>query len=181
MPSDATPLIPESPFDEADPDYENIENFEQKEPPAPPVRPPILPPRTHKQRTGSVNEERTLPEVMIKRMNSEPNFNFTYNEQSQDFQSPPLYSQKNMKQMPARRPPPPPPDEPVEDKQVTAPPLPPRHPLRTPPTTPVAAPPAPPPLPPRSSQVIDPEIAAAAVNQQNGSEPPALPPKSKKT
>ncbi|KXJ14446.1 Son of sevenless-like 1 [Exaiptasia diaphana] len=183
LPSETTPLIPESPFDESDPDYENIENFEKKEePPGPPVRPPILPPRTHKQRTGSVIEERTpsdLTPVAIKRMNSEPCFDFKFNE-SRDPTVVPLLPQKPVKQVPTRRPPPPPPDEPEEVDQVIAPPLPPRHPLRTPPTTPVVATPAPPPLPPRSSQVIEQETLSI---DQNGADiaPPALPPKSKKT
>lgn len=169
LPGDTTPLIAESPFDEEDRDYENIENFEQKQSP---VRPPILPPRTHKQRTGSVIEDRNdNPPVTIKRMNSEPSFNFKYMDTIQ---------QKPVQQVSFRRPPPPPPEEQEEMDQVIAPPLPPRHPLRTPPSTPLVPPPIPPPLPPRSSQVIDKETFSFV---QNGSDiaPPALPPKSKKT
>lgn len=180
LPSDTTPLIPESQFDETDRDYENIENFEKKEEPSVPlVLPPIVPPRIHKQRTGSVIEEKTdFHPVVIKRMNSEPSFNFKSNESHDPTLVVPLLPQKPVKQVPTRRPPPPPPDEPEEVDQVIAPPLPPRHPLRTPPSTPVAATPAPPPLPPRSSQVIDEETLSI---EQNGAAPPALPPKAKKT
>lgn len=163
-PRNTTPLIPETPMDEHDPDYENIENFAtQEEAPAVPPLPPLLPPRPAKQRTTSVVEDRPLPEISpIKRMNSMPLVNFNF----EDLKDSPELHQKPIR-MPIRPPPPPPPEGP----EVEAPPLPPRHPLRSPSSSSNG----PPPLPPRSSQIIDPPVVI-----DDELKPPALPPKSKK-
>lgn len=154
LPPDVSETIPESPsLEDSEPDYVNIENFPEKEPP--PDIPPRKPSAQVKPRSVSVNGDRSSEKV-------------TSPVGRQMSMTLPAVPQIPPKSVTLERFP-----NPVKESD-DAPPIPPREPSK-------GSRRSPPPIPPRIPVGHEPVFANAEFANHEDSLPPALPPKSRRS
>lgn len=151
-PDNVSETIPETPLlEDSEPDYVNIENFPEKEPP--PDIPPRKPPAQSKPRAASVNGERSSEDVSapVRRQMSIPGV--------------PRIPPKavTLERFP----------NPAQDSE-DAPPIPPREPSK-------GTRRSPPPIPPRVPAGCEPMSGNEELVNHEDSLPPALPPKSRRS
>ena len=153
-PDNVSGTIPESPLlEDSEPDYVNIENFPEKEPP--PDIPPRKPLAQSKPRAVSVNGDRSSE-------------NFTSPVRRQMSMTLPDVPRKPPKSVTLERFPNP------SQESDDAPPIPPREPSK-------GTRRSPPPIPPRISSGHEPVFAEEELANHEDSLPPALPPKSRRS
>ena len=154
LPPDVSETIPESPLlEDSEPDYVNIENFPEKEPP--PDIPPRKPSAQSKPRAASVNGERSSENVT----------SHVHRQMSMTLPGVPRIPPKSvtLERFP----------NPAQESD-DAPPIPPREPSK-------GTRRSPPPIPPRIPAGHEPVFANEELANHEDSLPPALPPKSRRS